>query len=43
MSSSAAKVISATWLINGNPLYYERRGTGEHFVLLIPGALGKMK
>lgn len=27
--------------INGFPIHYDKFGTGNHVVLLIPGALGK--
>lgn len=36
------EVDGRTVQIKGYPMYYERRGTGNHFLLLIPGALGKI-
>lgn len=27
-------------IVNDVPIYYEKRGTGDHVVLLLPGAMG---
>ena len=28
--------------VDGNKIYYEKHGTGDHHLLLIPGVLGKI-
>lgn len=38
-----AEVTAAKVEANGFDIFYERKGTGDHVVLFLPGALGELR
>nr|XP_002127049.2 valacyclovir hydrolase-like [Ciona intestinalis] len=43
INKKSTRTMGSKVMVNGVNLYYEKVGTGEHVVLLVPGALGSTK